>query len=246
MSIHPLAAAGFAQVADTYERGRPGYPDAAVDRLVAALPGRAVVDLGAGTGKLTRALVARGCDVVAIEPVAEMRAAITAPVRVRPGSAENTGLPAASADAVTIAQAFHWFNAPLALAEIHRILRPGGVLALIWNQRQRYDSLQDRLCALLEPHCRKGTPVPEGAWRTAFTATSLFESLHEETFANEQVVDAAGLADQIRSIGYVASLHESERSALLEEVCALAGDGVVVVRYVVELQITTRCNWCGP
>lgn len=111
-ALHRAAAVGFARSADAYERGRPGYPDDAVDRLVAALPGPHVVDLAAGTGKLTRALVARDLDVVAVEPVAEMRAAIGVPARVLDGTAEAIPLPDASADALTVAQAFHWFLGP--------------------------------------------------------------------------------------------------------------------------------------
>jgi SAM-dependent methyltransferase len=238
--LHRAAAVGFARSADAYERGRPGYPDEAVDRLVAALPGPRVVDLAAGTGKLTRALVARGLDVVAVEPIAEMRAAIAPRARVLDGSAEAIPRPDASADGVTVAQAFHWFDAPRALAEIHRVLRPGGVLALIWNRRDMRDELQQAISALLEPH-RAGVPAHrDGAWRDAFAASPWFGPLREETFANEQVVDADGLADRFGSISFVATMGEAERAALLDEVRALAGGGTVSLRYVVELQIAIR------
>jgi SAM-dependent methyltransferase len=238
--IHPAAAAGFGRGAAAYERGRPGYPDAAVDRLVAAVPGRRIVDLAAGTGKLTRALVARGCDVVAVEPVAEVRALIEPPARALDGVAEAIGLPAASADAVTVAQAFHWFDGPRALAEIHRVLRPGGVLALIWNRRDMRDALQRRISELLEPH-RRGVPAHrDDAWRAAIEDSPLFGPLREETFANEQVVDADGLADRIGSISFVASMQPDERAALLADVRALSCGGTVTLRYVVELQIAPR------
>jgi len=239
-AIHPAAALGFGRSAAAYERGRPGYPDGAVDRLVAALPGRRVIDLAAGTGKLTRALAARGCDVVAVEPVAEMRAAIEPPARAVEGTAEAIGLPGASADAVTVAQAFHWFDGPRALAEIHRVLRPGGMLALIWNRRDMRSGLQAQLSALLRPHRGDVPAHRDEVWRAAIEDSPLFGPLHEEEFAGEQVVDAAGLADRIGSISFVAAMGEDERAALLGEVRTLAGGGTVTLRYVVELQLTTR------
>lgn len=239
-AIHPAAATGFARSAAAYERGRPGYPDDAVDALVAQLPGRDVVDLAAGTGKLTRALVARGCDVVAVEPVAEMRAQIGPPARVVEGVAEATGLADASADAVTVAQAFHWFHRPRALAEIHRVLRPGGMLALVWNTRRMEDEIHRRIQALLDP-LRGSVPAHRSErWRADLERSLLFGAIRELRFANEQLVDAAGLADRIGSISFVAALEEDERAALLDDARALVGDGAVTLRYVVELQLTTR------
>jgi len=240
MTVHKAAAVGFARSARAYERGRPGYPDDAVDRLVAALPGGAVVDLAAGTGKLTRALVARGLDVVAVEPVAEMRAAIAAPARAVEGTAEAIPLPDRSADAVTVAQAFHWFDGPRALAEIHRVLRPGGVLALLWNRRDTRDALQGRITDLLEPHRADVPAHRDQAWRAVLQDSALFGAPREETFANEQRVDADGLADRVGSISFVAAMGEAERARLLAEIRALAGGGTVTLRYVVELQLVTR------
>jgi SAM-dependent methyltransferase len=238
--IHPAAATGFARSAAAYERGRPGYPDEAVDALVAALPGRDVVDLAAGTGKLTRALCARGCDVVAVEPVAQMRAAIAPPARAVGGRAEATGLPGASADGVTVAQAFHWFDGARALAEIHRILRPGGVVALIWNRRVMTDAIHERLEAILGPHRGRVPAHRSDSWRAAFAQSPLFGPVREQEFANEQVLDADGLADRFGSVSFVASMGDGERDALLAEVRALAGGGAVTLRYVVELQLAKR------
>src|SRR5690349_17777512 len=124
MPVHDTARRGFASAAEVYEQSRPGYPEEAIQWLATELglgPGRTVVDLAAGTGKLTRLLTSTGASVIAIEPVDEMREALertTPQADARPGTAERTGLPDASADAVTVAQAFHWFDGPAALAEI--------------------------------------------------------------------------------------------------------------------------------
>src|SRR5689334_16563116 len=125
MALHPLADK-FASVADAYELGRPDYPPAVVGALAAELglaQGAPVLDLAAGTGKLTRALVAGGLDVVAVEPQAGMRERLAAHIgaeRVRDGVAEEIPLEAGSVDAVTVADGFHWFDRPKALAEIRR------------------------------------------------------------------------------------------------------------------------------
>jgi SAM-dependent methyltransferase len=130
-------ARSFAAAADAYERARPGYPDAALDWLVPEGAGT-VLDLGAGTGKLTRSLAARGLEVVAVEPLAEMRANLVAAlpeVRAVEGTAEAIPLEDDSVDAITVAQAWHWVDPERATAETARVLRPGGTLGLIWNRR---------------------------------------------------------------------------------------------------------------
>ncbi|HEY5316409.1 MAG TPA: methyltransferase domain-containing protein, partial [Solirubrobacteraceae bacterium] len=137
--IHENAALGFDRAAEEYERGRPEYPAAAVDLLASELgfgAGSTIVDLAAGTGKLTRALIATGAHVVAVEPVAGMRRQLVAAVpaaEVLEGTAEAMPLAPGSADAVLVAQAFHWFDAAKAAREIHRVLRPDGGLGAIWN-----------------------------------------------------------------------------------------------------------------
>ena len=130
-------ARSFGAAAEVFERARPGYPDAAVDWL---LPdgARTVLDLGAGTGKLTRSLAARGLEVVAVEPLVEMRerlAATLPDVRAMAGTAEEIPLADDSVDAITVAQAWHWVDPVRATAEAARVLRPGGTLGLVWNRR---------------------------------------------------------------------------------------------------------------
>src|SRR5687767_436287 len=136
MSIHATAQSGFDADAARYARGRPDYPAEVTDWLrdsVGLEPGRTVVDLGAGTGKFTRRLLATGARVIAVEPVAGMRAKLSTDlpeVEVVEGSATSIPLADSSVDAIVCAQAFHWFATPEALAEMHRVLTPGGILGL--------------------------------------------------------------------------------------------------------------------
>ena len=166
-----VAAAGFSSAADVYERARPSYPADAVAWLVEVAqlaPGRVVVDVGAGTGKLTRLLVPTGARVIAVEPVAEMRAKLTETtpgVELLDGVAEALPLEDASVDALTVAQAFHWFDYDAALPELHRVLRPDGPLVLIWNSRDLDDPLQAGIEELLQPLRGAVSAQQEGAWR---------------------------------------------------------------------------------
>lgn len=152
--VHPAAARGFSRSSALYERARPGYPPAAVAWLAECLgigPGAAVLDLAAGTGRLTRLLATTGADVVAVEPVAEMRAAIGSGALA--GTAEAIPVADGRVDAVTVGEAFHWFDGLRALAEIHRVLRPGGRLGLAISfvaslDAQRRESVLSRARAL--------------------------------------------------------------------------------------------------
>jgi len=143
--------------ADLYERGRSGYPTEAVDWLLGVLgvgAASTVVDLAAGTGKLTRLMVPAAARVVAVEPVKAMReelARVVAGARVAAGTAEAIPFATASADAMTVAQAFHWFDPGRALPEMHRVLRPGGRLGLVWNRADTTVPWVARLDALRSP-----------------------------------------------------------------------------------------------
>jgi SAM-dependent methyltransferase len=213
-------AASFARVADAYERARPGYPADAVLWLAGEAPCD-VVDLGAGTGKLTRSLAALGHHVVAVEPLAEMRAqleAIVPEADVLAGTAEDLPLEEASADAVTVGQAFHWFDPGPAAAEIARVLRPGGALALVWNIRDLADPLQERINRLLRP-VRRDTPSEhEQPWRTVLAGSAAFGPADERSFEWVQRHTTAELLDRIASVSFVARLDQDARAALLERV----------------------------
>jgi SAM-dependent methyltransferase len=239
--VHRAAAIGFARSVEAYERGRPEYPAAVIEYVVGLLPpGAAVLDLAAGTGKLTRPLLAAGLQVVAVEPVAEMRAALPPEARALDGTAEAIPLDDGSLDGVTVGQAFHWFDGDAALAEIARVLRPGGLLALIWNRRGEDDPVNAAIEALVGPY-RADTPSHrESPWRAAFERTTRFDSLVEEVFDNVLEQDADGLEARVGSISFIAALDEGERSAVLERARAIAGPGTVTIPYRTEVQVCRR------
>jgi SAM-dependent methyltransferase len=199
-----------------------------------------VVDLAAGTGKLTRALLVTGAEVVAVEPVAEMRAALPAGARAVDGTAEAMPLDDASADAVAVAQAFHWFDGDAAVAEIHRVLRPGGALALVWNRRRMDDPLNQAINELIAPYRGHPSAFHTGAWRAAFDRTELFGPLEERVFPNDHVLDADGLVDRIASVSFIATLDEKKRMKVLHAVRALAGAERVSIRQDAEVQVAKR------
>ena len=236
--VHDAAARGFSRSADAYERARPDYPPEAVAWLAERLglrPGRTVVDLAAGTGKLTRALATTGAEVVAVEPLDEMRARIgPAAAQSLAGTAEAIPLPDASADAVTVAQAFHWFDGPAALAEIHRVLRPGGALALVWNRRPLDDPVHAAIERIIAPHRGDAPAHRSGAWRAAFEETTLFGPLEERTFRHSRPHDADALADRVGSTSFVAALDDGPQTDVIAAVRALAAEGPVDVPYVCE------------
>lgn len=232
-------AASFGAVADAYERARPGYPDNAVRWLTGGEPCD-VVDLGAGTGKLTRSLVALGHRVTAVEPLEEMleqlRHAVPAATAVR-GSAESIPLPDGSADVVTCAQAFHWFDHAVALSEMARVLRPGGRVALVWNTR---DDSQEWVAELTETvigrsEFREGGVVASTA---SIDGSGLYGPVERASFAHVQMLGRFDLVELVRSRSQCAVLSEDERRPVLEHVEALydahARDGVLAMPYVSE------------
>lgn len=225
--IHTSAAKGYATAADTYVSGRPDYPSAIVDWLrdVAGLDAtRTVLDLGAGTGKMLPNLRATGARLIAIEPVAAMRNRLAArydDVEILDGTAEHIPLADAAVDAIVCAQAFHWFANAAALAEIQRVLKPGGVLALIWNARdERIDwvaRLEDLTDAL-----RGDTPrFRTGAWRDVFPAEG-FTALDESRFPHAHVGSPQQvIIDRTLSVSFIAALPEQEREHIRQQVQAM-------------------------
>jgi SAM-dependent methyltransferase len=227
MPLHPLAAQ-FAVVADAYERGRPDYAPAVVGAIAAELripPGAPVLDLAAGTGKLTRALLATGLDVVAVEPQPSLREVLAANVgadRVRDGVAEAIPLPDASVAAVTVADAFHWFDHGPAIAEIRRVLRPGGGLAVLsvgpdWGEAPWAHEVGTLLADLRPEHPHFDGPP----WQDAVRAAGGWTELREIRVTASQPTNPDRVLDYLTSMSWVAALPVEQRSDLIARLRAV-------------------------
>lgn len=204
-------AGSFGRAAGEYERARPGYPEEAVDWLLPA-GARTVLDLGAGTGKLTRSLAARGLDVLAVEPSVEMRETLAAAlpgVRALAGTAEEIPLPDASVDAIAVAQAWHWVQESRALPEAARVLRPGGTLALIWNIRDESVDWVRRLTDVMHKSGAELALEGEVEIGSPFGPTETFEL----SWKRPMTLDL--LLEMVRSRSYVITAPEAEREAIL-------------------------------
>jgi SAM-dependent methyltransferase len=239
LSIHPTAR-GFGTAAEVYEQARPDYPADALDHIVEELelePRAHVVDVGAGTGKFARQLVARGLRVTGVEPIAEMRKVFERVVdaEVVEGTAESIPLDDGTADAVTAAQAFHWFDPDRALPELKRVLRPRGGVALIWNIRDQSHPLHQAYAETIRPY--KGDAYPTGGGHPAREAldSPLFTDVEERTFRHVQLLDADGLVARASSVSFIAQLPEDERAELLERVRALAPPGTFEFPYMTKV-----------
>jgi len=211
--------------AETYERGRPDYPESAIDFVLVPVrdrPGLRALDLGAGTGKLTRRLTDRGVDTVAVEPADGMRAVLARAVpaaAVLPGSAEAIPLPAGSIDVVVAGQAFHWFDRAAALAEIARVLRPAGVLGIIYNARDDAVAWVRALSEIIGEtgdHASVTRDYQPPDLGPVFEPAEVFRTEHE------QPLDARSLVDLVASRSYAIAMPPAERVRLLDRVAGLA------------------------
>jgi SAM-dependent methyltransferase len=231
MELHPLAQ-HFASVADVYERGRPDYQPAVVGALAAELalvPGDRVLDLAAGTGKLSRALLASGFDVVAVEPQGAMLEKLVETIgaeRVHEGVAEAIPLPDTSVAAVTVADAFHWFDRPRALAEIRRVLSAGGGLAVIstvpdWSGVSWAHELGSLVLGSRPEHPHFDGPP----WQEAVREADGWSEPREVRVSMTQPTSPERVVDHLASMSWIAGMPEDERAAMIERIRALVSSG---------------------
>ncbi len=238
----------FGPIADTYERYRPGYPAAAIAWLLGPAPSL-VLDLAAGTGKLTEALLEAGHEVVAVEPDPGMRAAFAegrSGVPIHAGSAEQIPLPDRSVDAVAVGQAWHWFDPPRALPELARVLRPAGTLAILWNSRDESVPLAVELGALLDGQ----SPAPGShAEESAERLGPPFSPVERAEFHHAQLLDVDALVGLVASRSYTITLAGPERDELLARVREIgrneslrSPDGTIRLPYVTVCLRSTRVD----
>ncbi|MEP9362571.1 class I SAM-dependent methyltransferase [Nocardioides sp. CN2-186] len=219
MSDQPSPARSFGDVADAYDRARPSYPAEAVAWALGDHP-VTVLELGAGTGKLTETLVALGHDVHATDPDEQMLAVLRAKlpdVRTSCSTAEEIPAPDASYDVVVVAQAFHWFDHERALPEIARVLKPGGWLAVVTNTRDERIPWVRKLGVLIGSMTQVSSSEVLGA-------STIFGEVEEERFKNWQQIDRTSIQELVLSRSNVAMLDEDGRRAKLAEVLAFYDD----------------------
>ena len=219
--IHAAAQTGYTREADTYARGRPDYPEALHAWLRDALrlaPGQRVADVGAGTGKFTRLLATTGAEVLAIEPVDAMRTELERMPQVvaLAGTAQALPIEAASLDAITCAQAFHWFAHSASLDEFARVLRPGGRLGLVWNVRDESVDWVRRITAIITPFEGDAPRHHKGDWRKPFPHPA-FSPLEMAAFDHTHVGPPGQvIVDRIMSVSFIAAQPESIRNDVRE------------------------------
>ena len=225
--IHPTARKGFSRGAAVYACGRPDYPSALLPWLRTALllsDNSVAADLGAGTGKFTRLLLKTGAQVVAVEPVEAMRTQLIQDVpgvRAVAGTAESTTLKSGCVNAVTCAQAFHWFATREVLEEIHRVLAPQGRLGLVWNVRDESCEWVAALTALVAPYEADTPRFHTETWRRAFTGE--FFSPPELTVVPHQHIGTPQqvIIDRTLSVSFIAALPVAAKAVVAEKLQAL-------------------------
>ncbi len=253
MAIHHAAELGYQRAAADYERVRPSYPTRALAVLADALdlkPGKRVAEVGAGTGKFTRLLALTGARVIALEPVAAMRATLAEllpQVEVVDGLAEATGLADDSVDAVVAAQAWHWFDPAATLAEVERITQRRGRLGLVWNTLDETVPWVAEYSKIYRQWRTDAVPGHrDGLWRRFFDEVPGWTPLSAEHIPNPYVTDREGVLGQALTSSVISTLDVDSRSQVRRELEAVldrhkesCGDRIEIP-YVTDLYWTAR------
>ena len=240
MSVHPSRS--FDRAAEEYEANRPDYPDAVLEHVPVGSDAE-VLDVGAGTGKLTRVLARRYAHVIAVEPLDNMRAILERVVpsaEAHAGSADAIPLPDASVDAVFAAQAFHWFATDAAVAEIARVLRPGGVFADVFNEGENSPDVPPAYQARLDALFAQPRSGAEDDERVAVIERGPFTQMRVDTAKHAQEQDRDSVLRFMRSISYVAKLPDDERETLMDELGSLLPEGTYTFPMIATARWATR------
>jgi ubiquinone/menaquinone biosynthesis C-methylase UbiE len=211
MDVHPLAARAFGARAEDYDRARPGWPPDAVAAVLERFGSGAVVDLAAGTGKLTRVIAEQAGTVIAVEPVDGMRRVLREQlphIRTMSGTAEAIPLPTDSVDAVFVGEAFHWFDAERACAEIARVLKPSGGLAILFHELadKGPDWFRELSKIVVERRIDDPSRPAHGAWRAKLDAAPEFEPPRVEEFPYEHASRRELIVAEIGSFSSIGAL----------------------------------------
>lgn len=229
-AVHPAAADGYEKRADAYGRGRPSYHPALAERVVSICrshrPDLPTVELGAGTGIFTSQLAANKLDLIAVEPVAAMRAALVAELRsvaVLDGTAENQPVADRSAAAVIASQSFHWFDHGPALDEITRVLDPGGHLITVWNVRDNDVDWVAACTAAMTPYEADTPRYHTMDWRRAIDGDRRFEFIDEFAIDNPYLTSPDGVVDRVLSTSFIAALDDERQATVVDRIREIVG-----------------------
>jgi len=245
-----MAKRAFDHCAEDYDRYRPGYPQELVAWIAQTAPPGWIADVGAGSGIFTRALSNAGRDVIAVEPSPSMLARIDASsssstINRIAATAEQTALRSTSMSAVTCAQAFHWFNPPFALAEFARILQPGGLLLLVWNNRDRgnpFVAAFESLIAAYNPAYRR--EYREQDWSAKIAACNRFSPAERLSYRHTWRMGRADFVGFTRSVSYIRNVLSADARAEFEsKLMALMDDHFASDRCPIPLE--THAWWAS-